>query len=301
MLKECSVATILIVDDDKINSMMLEERLSSCYNMLIAHSGSVALLMAEQHLPDLILLDIEMPGMSGFDVFSQLKSNQFTQNIPIIFVTGRDQAEDEVRGLEYGAVDYITKPFVWEIVCSRVKTQVELKRKTDLLESYVHVDGLTSIANRRRFDDFLFHEWNRAARSAKEISLIMMDVDFFKHYNDCYGHSQGDDCLIRVAACLQLVMKRAVDLVARYGGEEFVAVLPATDKQGALLVAERIRAAVESLNIAHEHSDVASCVTLSLGVACLLPSSGEDASTLINAADTALYKAKESGRNQVKS
>lgn len=298
-MKELSIATILIVDDDKINVMMLESRLSVDYQIIIAYSGTAALQMAEQHSPDLILLDIDMPDMSGFDVCVQLKSNQFTQNIPVVFVTGRGQVENEVRGLGCGAVDYITKPFVWEIVCSRVKTQVELKRKTDILESYVNIDGLTSIANRRRFDDFLFHEWERAIRSNKEIALIMMDVDYFKRYNDCYGHSKGDDCLIQVAASLQSVMKRTVDLVARYGGEEFVAVLPATDKQGAILVAEKIRSSIESLNIPHEQSDVAGCVTLSLGVACLLPHSGENSLLLINAADAALYQAKQHGRNQV--
>jgi diguanylate cyclase (GGDEF)-like protein len=292
-------ATVLVVDDDTVNVMVLKKGLSLYYHVLVANGGKEALTIAEREEPDLILLDIDMPGMSGFDVCRQLKSKHETENIPVVFITGRGQVEDEVRGLESGAVDYITRPFEWAIVRSRIKTHIELKRKTDILERFVNIDGLTSIANRRRFDDFLSHEWNRAARNGKELSLIMMDVDYFKEYNDHYGHVAGDDCLIAIAHCLQRIMKRSVDLAARYGGEEFVAVLPDTSLEGALSVANGIRESVESLGIPHAYSNAATRLTISLGVATMKVDMQHSAINLITAADHCLYQAKKNGRNCV--
>ncbi len=292
-------ATILIVDDNGTNVKVLENGLSSYYAILTATSGEQAIEIAEKQRPDLILMDVNMPKMSGFDACRRLKSNPQTSNIPVIFITGRDQVEDEVRGLESGAVDYITRPFEWAIVRSRVKTHIQLKRKTDILEYYVNIDALTSIANRRRFDDFLRHEWNRALRNHHPLSLIMIDVDFFKRYNDRYGHTAGDDCLICVARCLQGVLKRSVDLVARYGGEEFAAVLPETPLDGARKVAERIRLAVRDMGIPHMDNEVAAQVTVSLGVATMVPDRSRLPGDLVDAADQALYAAKRGGRDRV--
>jgi diguanylate cyclase (GGDEF)-like protein len=255
--------------------------------------------MAEQYAPDLILLDVDMPGMLGFDACKRLKSNPFTENIPVIFVTWRKCSEDEVLGLESGAVDYITRPFTWSIVYSRVKTHIELKRKTDILKRFVNIDGLTSIANRRRFDEFITIEWKRAERTHSPLSLIMMDVDYFKLFNDHYGHPAGDDCLIAIAKTLQHTMKRSIDLVARYGGEEFIAVLPETPFKGAMKAAKKIRDAVNDLAIPHAYSNAASYVTLSLGVAEVIPHNDQQSTELINTADSALYKAKEHGRNRI--
>jgi len=292
-------ATILVVDDEKTNVLVLKTGLSMYYRVLVAERGEEAITIAENHEPDLILLDIDMPGMSGFEVCRALKSMPETANIPVVFITGRGQVEDEVRGLESGAVDYITRPFEWAIVRSRIKTQIELKRKTDILERFVNIDGLTSIANRRRFDDFISHEWNRSARNGEELSLIMIDVDYFKQYNDNYGHVAGDDCLIAIAHCLHRVMKRSVDLAARYGGEEFVAVLPETPLQGAISVANRIRQSVESLGIPHDYSDASTQLTISLGVATMKVDTQSSATDLITAADHCLYQAKKNGRNRV--
>ncbi len=292
-------ATILIIDDEPTNVMVLKSGLGLHYRVLTAHSGDEGIRIAEQEAPDLILLDVDMPHMNGFETCTRLKSNPVTNSVPVIFITGRGRTEDEVKGLESGAVDYITRPFEWSIVRSRVKTQVQLKRKTDILEYYVNIDGLTSIANRRRFDQFLQHEWNRALRNGHPLSLVMMDVDFFKRYNDRYGHTAGDDCLICVARALQHVMKRAVDLVARYGGEEFAAILPETPAEGACKVAERIRQAVMDIGIPHMDNEAAAQVTLSLGVATMVPQRELEPGDLIRAADQALYAAKKAGRNRV--
>jgi sigma-B regulation protein RsbU (phosphoserine phosphatase) len=174
----------------------------------------------------------------------------------------------------------------------------ELARATHLLEQVVNIDGLTQIANRRCFNDRLEHEWQRLYREQKPISLLLFDVDYFKRYNDCYGHQMGDDCLFKLAQTVQEVVYRPADLVARYGGEEFGIILPNTDLEGASSVAKRIHAAIQALNIPHKTSDVSDVVTISMGIANLIPISELSSADLIAVADRALYRAKEQGRNQ---
>ncbi|GAB6177365.1 hypothetical protein JCM16814_22560 [Desulfobaculum senezii] len=291
---------VLIVDDSSFNISMLGEALSDDYDVSVATNGTDALSIAESDpRPDLILLDIIMPGMDGHQVCRELKARPTTQSIPIIFITAMNQEGDETRGLELGAVDYITKPFSIPIVKARVRTHLDLKRKTDILENLSSFDELTSIPNRRRFDEVLDLEWRRALRSALPMSVIMLDIDFFKRFNDNYGHTAGDDCLRKVAKLLAGQLKRPHDLVARYGGEEFVVVLPETDYDGASIIGESMRLAIESKSIMHEHSDIASVVTISVGVAATIPSQEKNAEELVHTADKMLYRAKEGGRNRV--
>ncbi|MFO7803928.1 MAG: diguanylate cyclase [Desulfovermiculus sp.] len=292
---------VLIVDDQPANIHVLGKLIKDDYKILAATSGAKALEIANsENKPDLILLDIMMPEMDGYEVCRRLKANERTNSIPVIFVTARDSPEDEEMGLNLGAVDYISKPFRPTIVRVRVKNHMNLKIKTDMLEKLSLQDGLTNIPNRRFFTQSLDREWARAMRNSLPLSLVMMDIDNFKPYNDNYGHGAGDECLQRVARALNNPLKRPMDLVARYGGEEFVALLPETDVQGAMHAAQGMRAAVEALAIPHEYSQTASVVTMSMGVATHAPNTPqEDAEGLLKAADRALYRSKEKGRNQV--
>ncbi|MBF0188210.1 MAG: diguanylate cyclase [Magnetococcales bacterium] len=294
-------AKILIVDDEKINIDVLIGLLKPHYHIVVAKDGEQALRRLEKRpLPDLVLLDVMMPGMDGYEVCRAIKANVVTQAIPVIFVTAKNDERDEARGFEAGAVDYIPKPFSPLIAMARVKTHIELKRRGDMLEKLAVMDGLTGIANRRRFDEFLDYEWERSVRYGHDFSLILMDIDFFKFYNDTYGHAEGDDCLKRVATAVADAMPRTVDLAARYGGEEFACILPETDEEGARVVADRILDNVRTLMIPHEKSQAADHVTLSLGIATAkAPISEERTLDLVELADTALYSAKQSGRNRI--
>lgn len=292
---------ILIVDDVPMNIKVLAEIIKSPdYEILAATDGKTALQLSASEKPDLILLDIMMPNIDGYEVCKRLKFDKQTKNIPIIFVTARGEEDDETRGLELGAVDYITKPINPLIVKARVKNHLELKRKRDTLETLSITDGLTGIANRRCFDEFLNFEWIRARRAQSFLSLIMMDIDYFKLFNDNYSHLQGDECLKKIAKALSRSVKRATDLVARYGGEEFSCVLPLTNKKGAFALAHQIQSAIKSLKISHEYSPIAPIVTMSMGIATMIPDRSSPAHVLITAADKALFEAKKNGRNQIR-
>ncbi len=291
---------VLIVDDTPANIQVLAEALRAEYRVKVAASGQAAFdVIARQGPPDLILLDVMMPGLDGYAVCRRLKDDPVTQAVPVIFVTARTDNEDEERGLRLGAVDYIAKPFHLPIVLARVRNHVNLKLKTDLLESHALLDGLTNIANRRRFDQALEDEWKRAQRGGLPLAVVMFDIDHFKPFNDHRGHRDGDVCLTRVAAALADSVDRPGDLVARYGGEEFVALLPQTDARGALAIAERCRANVEASRIEHGHSATAPWVTVSVGCASMVPAEQALPSTLVEQADLGLYRAKAAGRNRV--
>lgn len=291
--------TVLIVDDERINLNVLLELLAPLYETMVAKSGEVALqLLDGDRLPDIVLLDVVMPGMDGYEVCRRIKENPRTTDIPVIFITSLDGNLDEQHGLELGAADYIVKPFSPPLVRLRVRNHLKMKRQSDMLRDLATVDGLTSIPNRRCFNQALEIEWAHSMRHRTPLSLILMDIDFFKSYNDNYGHLAGDECLIRVAQALPGVIGRASDLVARYGGEEFVCLLPNVDHAGALRLAENFRQAVESAGIRHEHSRAAPVVTLSLGVATMVAREDCTAEDIIKAADVNLYQAKEQGRNR---
>ena len=292
--------TILIVDDTVVNIQILAGILSSEHEVLFATNGIDALEIAANQVPDLILLDIMMPGLDGYQVCKKLKSMEKTRDIPVIFVTANDQEEDESKGFEAGVVDYITKPVRASIVKARVRTQLELKRYQDHLKMLSNIDGLTGVANRRKFDDSLEVEWRRARRNRSPISLIMMDIDCFKAFNDHYGHLAGDECLKELAAELCTLGRRPADLFARYGGEEFVILLPETDSKGAITVAAEVQERIKEMSIPHAYSPVAEYVTLSAGVATMTPAGNQTQLDLVNAADNLLYAAKKNGRNQIK-
>ncbi|MBF0425988.1 MAG: diguanylate cyclase [Magnetococcales bacterium] len=291
---------ILIVDDELFNIDTLIGLLRSEYKIMIAKNGEQALRAIQPgSVPDLILLDIVMPEMDGYEVCQRLKASPLTRNVPVIFLTARNDAASETQGLIMGAVDYISKPFHSAIVRARIQTHLGLKRKIDLLERMVALDGLTEIPNRRNFDQTRTQEWTRALREKEPLSLIMIDVDMFKQYNDLYGHCEGDLCLQRVARALAAAMQRPGDFVARYGGEEFVALLPGTDLEGAKRVGEQLRVAVASLGLPHALSTAAPHVTVSLGAATVIPTPEIDANQLQQVADQMLYIAKRQGRNRL--
>jgi diguanylate cyclase (GGDEF)-like protein len=290
--------TILVVDDTPVNIEILAGVLGADYDILFATSGNDGLRIAAEQLPDLILLDVVMPDKDGYEVCRQLKANEPTRDIPVIFITAMSQEEDESQGLDAGAIDYITKPFRSSIVKARVRNHLELKRFSDFLEVLSTLDGLTGIPNRRRFDEVLEREWLRARRNHSPISLLMMDIDFFKLFNDHYGHLAGDECLRQIAKGIAAVIRRPADFAARYGGEEFVFVLPDTDIQGARWLGQKVHEKVESLNIVHAFSPVAARVTLSIGAACATPTDDLTPFDLIEAADESLFSAKRNGRNR---
>lgn len=292
---------LLIVDDHRSNLLLLHEIFKDDYEVRMAISGQEALAFCQGLLPDLILLDIVMPEMNGYTVCQRLKSDALTQNIPVIFVSSKNDPLEEARGLDVGGVDFISKPFHVRVVRARVRTHLTLKCRSDVLRSMALIDGLTGVGNRRHFDATLEAEWWRCVRAGQPLSLILVDVDFFKRYNDCYGHQAGDVCLQAIASVLKAGFTRSHDMVARYGGEEFVCILPDTPLEGAEKKANELENAVRTLGMVHEKSDVFGVVTISLGVAVANPAKGENPADLVACADGQLYIAKQSGRGQVKS
>ena len=293
--------TVLVVDDEPLNIKVLSQALSPWYRVKAATNGQDALkIAAGEDQPDLILLDVAMPGMTGYQVCDQLKSLHNTKDIPVIFITAKNSNEDEAYGLELGAVDYITKPFSLPIVMARIRNQLLLKIKTDMLEQLVSIDSLTELANRRRFDEVLDQEWRRCVRNGTPLSVIMIDVDFFKLLNDTYGHVAGDVCLKQIAQILKSTTRRSSDTVARYGGEEFSAILPGIAYGDALNLAESMRHNVEQQQIPHPKSSLGPYVSVSLGIATTYPSLQASPSDVLAQADEMLYQAKSCGRNQVK-
>lgn len=296
---ESIVQNILIVDDTRLNIKIMTDILSEDYNIFYATSGKEAIEIAMSQNIDLILLDIIMPEMDGYEVCKRLKNDQQTQRIPLIFITAMTNIEDETKGLEMGAIDYIFKPVSAPILKARVKNHLELKKYRDILEKQSFIDGLTGIANRRYFDEVFEKEWRRALRIGEKLSVVFIDIDFFKKYNDYYGHLTGDDCLRQVGRSLKSSLQRAGDLVARYGGEEFVIVLPGTSQADAIQVGEKVRKDIEDLKVAHASSDVSKYITVSVGTATVIPEKNMIPASLVEQADKALYQAKKNGRNRV--
>jgi len=290
---------ILAVEDSRLNQEILRNILSKEFNMVIAQDGIEALEKAKTEFPDLILLDIILPGINGFDVLAELKKCDISRLVPVIIITGKANPDDEVKGLKLGAVDYITKPFHEIVVKARVDTQVRILKQMRIIEQFGFIDTLTSIPNRRQFDQSLIMEWNRAIRENIPISIIMIDVDHFKIYNDTHGHQQGDVALQTVAGTIKSSLKRKTDIAARWGGEEFAVLLPNTAIDGAMMIAEEIRKNIESASIPCSADDSQHRITASMGVANMLPDNNTSIANLILKADKALYHAKDAGRNRV--
>lgn len=290
--------TILVVDDMTTTLLLIHDLLKDTYEVKIAKSGTKALEILESPNDiDLILLDIEMPDINGYDVCKRIKNNETIKNIPIIFITGRTSQEDEEYGLNLGAIDYITKPFNKAIVKLRIKNYLNLKIKNDMLEKLSMYDGLTNIRNRRYFDETFEKTFSEIKRDKKSLAVLMIDIDFFKPYNDNYGHGQGDETLRKVAKALEKTIKRASDFVARYGGEEFVILLKDINKDGVEAVANNLLNAIRELKITHEFSKIENYVTVSIGVSYYNSSSDITKLELLLKADETLYNVKNSGRN----
>jgi diguanylate cyclase (GGDEF)-like protein len=289
--------SLLIIDDEAANIIALDHILGKDYTIHSAENGHEAIKKAEEFLPDIILLDILMPVMSGYEIIACLKNSEKTKHIPVIFVSGLDSVESEEKGLQLGAVDYIIKPFRAAIVKLRVNIQIKMLEQLRMIERLSMIDQLTNIANRRSFDNRLIVEWNSAARQNTPISLLMIDVDLFKNYNDKWGHQQGDAALKKIADVLSQSLKRKSDFTARWGGEEFVILLPGTDENGGLKIAECIRKNVEAAEILYKGTITR--VTISVGVNTVIPNKATSIDAFISGSDTALYCAKESGRNKV--
>ncbi|ADJ29089.1 GGDEF domain-containing response regulator [Nitrosococcus watsonii] len=320
---------ILVVDDDEDLARLLALRLQLVggYEVSVAHSAAAAFerlgIQGTESAAtiDLILMDVELPGINGIEACRRLKSHSLGQDIPVIMMTGHDDQGSLEAAFEAGAVDYVTKPFDNASLMARVRSALRLKeeigvrkqREQELLDltrrlemaneqlrQLTSLDDLTGIANRRQFEVTIHQEFQRAMRNKTALSLIMIDIDNFKVYNDIYGHQTGDNCLRRVAAALDSVLKRPNDLLARYGGEEFAVILPETSSKGASNIAESLRQAVEILKIPHSYASQNNLrVTVSLGVATLIPQRGDEPTKLISVADQALYQSKHAGRNQV--
>lgn len=290
---------VLIVDDLDLNRAFVAEVLGDLCRPLAAADGGEALRIALAEQPELILLDVRMPGMGGFEVCRMLKENPLTAPIAVVFLTAAGEEADEETGLNLGAMDYITKPFSTPILRARVRNLLQAQAQRSQLARLSHQDGLTGIANRRSFDEVLDLAWQRHGRLAEPLAMLLVDVDAFKPFNDNYGHQFGDDALRRIAARIEMCTRREGDLAARYGGEEFACILSKTDADGALQVAEAVRAAVEALGIVHGFSCVGPQVTVSVGCASLVPTIGTGPEALIAAADRGLYAAKHGGRNRV--
>jgi diguanylate cyclase (GGDEF)-like protein len=314
-------ATVLVIDDNPTNLAVLCNYLNNMgAEVLVKKEGESGIEIAIRKQPDIIILDILMPNIDGYETCRRLKAEPATQAIPVIFASALVETVDKLKGFEVGGVDYITKPFQVEEVLARIEThlsiirlQQQLQRANQFLEianksleivnqklyKQTVLDGLTQIANRRHFDEYLMHEWQRAVRDKNSIALLLCDIDFFKQYNDTYGHQGGDDCLKQIAQAIEKVSKRPADLVARYGGEEFGVILPNTTISGAIEISEQICQAVRDLKIEHKKSRAANYVTLSLGISCLIPTTENKMTEFIEMADKALYQAKHQGRNRV--
>ncbi|GAB4378766.1 MAG: diguanylate cyclase [Elainellaceae cyanobacterium] len=330
---ETTKGNILVVDDTLANVQLLSHMLTEHgYKVRKVLNGQMALMGVHTAPPDLILLDVNMPEMSGYEVCQQLKANATTQNIPIIFISALDEASDKVKAFAVGGVDYITKPFQSAEVLARVEHQLtlqelqqQLRTQNSLLQLKIQehertleeleqaktalqqvneelkrlaiIDDLTQVANRRHFYTCFIKEWQRSLREQTNLSLLLCDVDHFKHYNDACGHQAGDRCLQQVAQAIQAVIHRPSDLVARYGGEEFAVILVNTTHEGAAHIANLMQASLRQSEILHPSSSVSQFVTLSIGAASTIPQSDHSSDALIAVADQALYAAKKQGRN----
>ncbi|WP_244249197.1 diguanylate cyclase [Vibrio fluvialis] len=290
--------TVLVVDDQATNIQLIYQLLKNEYDVLMATTGQQAIAVCREHKPDLILMDVLMPDINGWETCKILKRDPDIATIPVIFVTALTDQDDENACWDAGAVDFLQKPINANTLKHRVRAHLTLKHQSDLLRSLAYVDGLTGISSRRHFDQYMEAQMGHAFRKQESLGVLLIDIDFFKQYNDRYGHIAGDDCLRQVAQSLKQSCLRSADMVARYGGEEFVLVLPDTNERGLERIAQRIKQQLEQEAIAHIGSPT-SLLTVSAGGAVYLPGELPDgAEAMLILADTMLYKAKAEGRNR---
>lgn len=289
---------VLVIDDSPVQTDRLRSILEADYDITLANTAEEGLRHAKEGGYALILLDVVMPEMDGFALLKKLQSETVTQHTPVIMVTSLDDVDNEERGLTLGAVDYITKPYHPPIVRARVNTHIKLFRYREQVEQKAMIDPMTSVANRRGYDNCYYRIWQDAARLKTPISLCMMDIDNFKVYNDTFGHPAGDKVIRSVAGVVSEHLRRSTDFVARYGGEEFVAIIQGGDANEAFTQMKHLHQAVENLHIPH-NPKVSQWVTISIGGVTVHPKIGDSYDTYLKIADTMLYDAKRFGRNQV--
>jgi len=304
---------ILLAEDSRTNQMLIRAYAEEAgHEVVVVDDGQKAVDYFKTERPDLILMDVTMPVKDGIDATKDIRkiTNKNSGWVPIIFLSGMDDSSDIAKGIDAGGDDYLTKPIDAVVLVAKLRAmqrisemQAQLNKANNTLKMMAIKDALTGLYNRRYFDEMLIKELKRSMRTETSLSLILCDIDYFKMYNDHYGHQAGDDCLVKVAQALQKECQRPGDVAARYGGEEFVFILPETGLQGAGIVAESIVASVKALSIPHQESSVSDSVTLSCGVASIQPKKTDDlielAHNLIKLADENLYKAKEQGRDRV--
>jgi diguanylate cyclase (GGDEF)-like protein len=287
---------VLVVEDDPINAIIYTQALSDIYDTHHVSDGKSAVDFCEGSPPDLVLMDINMPGISGLEACDILKNNVNTKAIPVVFITAASDPQSEDECWDAGCVDFISKPFSVKTLRHRINSHLSVKILTDELKRLVTSDALTKIKNRRFFDGFFLEQSQLAARNKTPLGLLMIDIDYFKQYNDTYGHLKGDDCLKIVAAALTAATKRPTDSAARYGGEEFVIVLPNTDVRGIQHVGEHLIKVIRELNVVHLGSPFKK-LTVSIG-GVIVEQGSLDTEKAIEQADKNLYAAKQSGRNR---
>ena len=291
---------LLVVDDQPVHLQLLMHTLSADYQVYMATSGEQALALCRSDPPDLVLLDVLMPGMDGFTVCKALKADPQTAALPIIFVTARSDPGQETHGLSLGAVDFIAKPINPAVVKARVHTQLTLKFQADMLKKLVLLDGLSGVFNRRYFDQQLASEWARSTRSGQSLSLILVDVDHFEAYNTRYGHQAGDDCLRTIALALKEVLRRPADVVARFAGEEFACLLPDTSPAHARKLANHMEQRVRELVGLKPDQSAGRQVTISLGLVTRLQAAPVTWEAFLQAASEQLQHAKKAGTGQIR-
>jgi diguanylate cyclase (GGDEF)-like protein len=299
---------VLVAEDTAVILAIICEQLESMQHTVItAKNGKEVIELFKKAKPDLILMDINMPVMDGFEAVRKIRAIEAKGEwTPIILLTGMTEDEDLSTGIKAGADDYLTKPISPVVLEAKIHAMERIATMHDLLDKanqelarLSEEDALTGLANRRKFDDTLEKEWRRMSRTSSPLALILVDVDFFKPYNDGYGHQSGDACLKKITSTLSKCIRRPGDLVARYGGEEFGVILPETPLVGAMHVAELMCKTIEKLKIPHQHSQTADVVTISAGIAMIIPNKKLSPREFIKVADDNLYQAKHQGRNRV--
>jgi diguanylate cyclase (GGDEF)-like protein len=293
-------ATILIVDDTPFNIHILAKTLINDYEVKIATNGPAALKIIEQDKkPDLILLDIMMPDMDGYEVCRRIKQNPSNWDIPVVFITAKEGHQDQKKGFDLGAEDYIHKPFQLSLVLTRIDMLLRLKRISRRLEQVALVDPLTELPNGIALEKAVEQELQSANQDQRSISLLMIDIDHFKAFNDHYGHGAGNMCLRKVARTIESSINSKKDLLGRYSGAEFIVVLSHYDQDRAINIAEEICQNILQLKIPHAHSPVSDYVTISIGVISVSHETEINCSEMFNKAKKMLHVAKKSGRNRV--
>jgi diguanylate cyclase (GGDEF)-like protein len=301
---------VLLVDDSIAYSQVIQSYVESAgHSVITACDGEQGILKFLEHKPDLVLLDVNMPNMDGYQCARHIRKNCQQGNlwIPIIFLSAEVTDDAIVKGIDSGGDDYLLKPITLKVLSAKLRAMARIANmRKELEDASAHlkrlslVDGLTQLYNRRHFDEALELEWSRSNRSQAPLSLIICDIDHFKAFNDNYGHVAGDDALVKASKTIIETLKRPSDMPARYGGEEFAVILPDTPTVGAMIVAEKLRTAINTLTIPHAFSNAANIVTMSIGVSTYYPNQTKASYVeLVESADRGLYRAKKNGRNRI--